>query len=318
MIRKIEIPETFSGPMGLLHELVIRNEIDVYDIPIGRLASEYLEAIGGMEFIDVDEEVEFLNLASRLHEIKMRMLLPPEDRPESEEEDDEDFDPRSGLVEALLEYRRFKDAARMLADLAEEHARRYPRIAPRMEFRFAPETDGAADCLDLFSAFQGLLDRMSGPDEIPYYEKPISARVDQILMVLAHRESIRFSFLLSDTPDVGEMVGLFIAMLELVRQGAVIARQSGDYTDIVLERRTGRSDAEKPRAARRGFTWCFPAVRAAAPKTDFAVSRVPPVFPAPVPAAGRARPPAGHGKIVPVFALSTVFKMFKSPRKGSA
>lgn len=312
MIRKIEIPETFSGPMGLLHELVLRNEVDIYDIPIGKLAVEYLEAIGTMEFINVDEEVEFLNLASRLHEIKMRMLLPPEDRPEGEEDDDEDFDPRSGLVEALLEYRRFKDAARMLSELAEEQARRYPRVAPRMEFRFVGETDQTVDCLDLFTAFQGLLDRMSAPDEVPFYEKPISARVDQIRMVLGHREGIRFSFLLSDTPDVHEMVGLFIAVLELVRLGEVYARQSGDYTDIVLERRVRQSEAEKKASTRPRFTWCFPAIRAAVPQTEFPASRTPPVFPAAAPSGHAKRDKTASHKTAPRFALSAVF------RKGNA
>lgn len=288
--------------MGLLHELVLRNEIDVYDIPIGRLATEYLEAIGSMEFINVDEEVEFLNLASRLHEIKMRMLLPPEERPEGEEDDEEDFDPRSGLVEALLEYRRFKDAAKMLTEMADEQSSRYPRVAPRMEFRFVPETGDSVDCLDLFTAFQGLLDRMSAPDEIPYYEKPISARVEQIRMVLTHRDSIRFSFLLSDTPDVGEMVGLFIAMLELIRQGHLYARQSGDFSDIILERRVRQDETAAKPLARPARTFCFPAVRFASPRRRAFAPPPPPAFPLPPPAP--ARKPERVRPAAPRFTLA--------------
>ncbi|MCD8351565.1 MAG: segregation/condensation protein A [Planctomycetaceae bacterium] len=310
MNRKIEIPETFSGPMGLLHELVLRNEIDIYDIPIGRLATEYLQAIGTMEFINVDEEVEFLNLASRLHEIKMRMLLPPEDRPEGEEDDDEDFDPRSGLVEALLEYRRFKDAAKMLADLAEEQARRYPRVAPKMEFRFVGESGESVDCLDLFTAFQGLLDRMSAPNEIPYYEKPISARVDQIRMVLSHRDSIRFSFLLSDTPDVGEMVGLFIAVLELVRQRFVFARQTGDFSDIILEKRVQHREEDGVRFHRARPSRCFPAAFARVRRDGKPLRVTPAVFPPAAP--GGRRSVARGGRPVPVFALS-----FSAKRSGA-
>lgn len=306
MKHKIEIPETFSGPMGLLHELVLRNEIDIYDIPIGKLAKDFLEAINSMEFINVDEEVEFLNLASRLHEIKMRMLLPPEELPEDGEEGEEDFDPRSGLVEALLEYRRFKDAARLLNDLADEQSRRYPRVAPRMEFRFVENRENV-DFMDLFTAFQGLLDRMSGPTEIPFYEQPISARVEQIQMVLSHRESIRFSFLLSDTPDMGEMVGLFIAVLELVRQGFLYARQSGDFTDIVLERRRGAQSAKDGKSVqRRPCTWCFPAVRTTVRHDDgVAPRRLPEPFPPVV--ARRSSVSPVRSRTVP-FVLAAVFR----------
>ncbi|MCC8166157.1 MAG: segregation/condensation protein A [Planctomycetes bacterium] len=114
MSLNVTIPDTFNGPLGLLHSLILRDEIDIYDIPIARLTNSYLEEIKKLDIINVDEGAEFLDLASRLLEIKLRMLIPPEEREDEESDEDDDFDPRGSLVEALLEYRRFKDAARLL------------------------------------------------------------------------------------------------------------------------------------------------------------------------------------------------------------
>ncbi|MCC8107531.1 MAG: segregation/condensation protein A, partial [Planctomycetes bacterium] len=150
MSLNVTIPDTFNGPLGLLHSLILRDEIDIYDIPIARLTNSYLEEIKKLDIINVDEGAEFLDLASRLLEIKLRMLVPPEEGELEDAEEDDDFDPRGSLVEALLEYRRFKDAARLLGELAEEQARRFPRVAPSIEFRLVGEDnpDGVA-CLPL-------------------------------------------------------------------------------------------------------------------------------------------------------------------------
>ena len=241
MSLNVTIPDTFNGPLDLLLHLIRRDEMDIYDIPIALLTNSYLEEMGKLEIIDVDEGAEFLDLASRLLEIKSRMLIPPDELEDSAEEEDEDFDPRSGLVEALLEYRRFKDAAKMLGDMAEEQARRYPRISPRMEFTFVQQA-ATSSSNDLMRAFQSLLDRMltvisDTPDVITYTEVSISTRQQQIVENLAAVEKTRFSRLLSDAPSKSEMVGLFIAMLELVRQGKIIARQTDNFSDIIIERR---------------------------------------------------------------------------------
>ncbi len=256
MSLNVTIPDTFNGPLDLLLHLIRRDEMDIYDIPIARLTASYLEEMNRPGVVDVDEGAEFLDLASRLLEIKSRMLLPPEELAEdAEEEGEEEFDPRSGLVEALLEYRRFKDAAERLGEMAEEQARRYPRSAPRMEFAFVePEAgEGGAGANDLLRAFQNLLDRMlpdfaDAPDVITYTEVSIATRAEQITENLAALERTRFSRLLSDSPTKSEIVGLFIAVLELVRQGKIIARQTDNFSDIILERRVVVSGAS-PAAA---------------------------------------------------------------------
>lgn len=303
MSLNVTIPDTFNGPLDLLLHLIRRDEMDIYDIPIAKLAASYLEEIEKLEFVNVDEGAEFLDLASRLLEIKSRMLIPPEERLEEGEEEEEDFDPRTGLVEALLEYRRFKDAARLLGEMAEEQSRRFPRNAPRMEFRFIGENGETADCMDLLSAFQSMLEQMipeaDAPDVIASQEISISTRIEQIQTVLLDIEKTRFSLLLSSRPNRGEMVGFFIAVLELIRRGLLIARQSSDFSDIILERRQPPVPAESAVASsisKRAATWCFPAVRAkVAPAAVPGKPTLPP-FPAAVP----ARRPAGKSTGRPV------------------
>ncbi len=244
MSLNVAIPDTFSGPLGLLHSLIIRDEIDIYDIPIAKLTASYCEEIARMEVINIDEGAEFLDLASRLKDIKLRMLLPPEDLPEDDGDGDDGFDPRASLVEALLEYRRFKDAARLLGELAEEQARRFPRVAPRMQFRIIEAESGEdRDSLGLLLAMQSMLERLSAPEVIESHEIPIATRIEQIREVLLKRGVTRFSLLLSSTPNRKEMVAFFVAMLELIRRGELAARQTESFSDIILEKREPRLEA---------------------------------------------------------------------------
>ncbi len=295
MRNTIDIPGTFSGPLDLLLYLIRRDEMDIYDIHIGRLATSYLEEMEKLELVDVDEAAEFLDLASRLLEIKSRMLMPAEEHPGDAEEEEDNFDPRAGLVESLLEYRRFKDAAKMLGEMAEEQARRYPRIAPRFEFQLMEDAP-VADSMDLMQAFQNLLIRMlpqADSNTITYTEIPTHVRVEQIETVLKQIESTRFSKLLSSAPNRQEMVGFFIAMLEMIRQRKVTARQTDDFSDIILERREPPVivAAGKPAAqfVRCRLTRCFLDWRPAA-KFFAEEKRITPavaVFPCPAPARGK-------------------------------
>ncbi len=253
----VTIPDTFNGPLDLLLHLIRRDEMDIHDIPIARLTQAYLEEIRSRDLINMDEAAEFLDLASRLIDIKSRMLLPPEEQGDAEEE--EEADPRSGLVEALLEYRRFKDASRLLNELAEEQARRYPRISPPLSFRIAAEEEEPKGAEDLFSAFQELFLRLAPNEDsnvITYTEVPTTVRIEQIETVLRDVGKTRFSLLLSGKPNRREMVGFFIALLEMIRQGKVIARQAENFSDIILERKEaplaaeGKPVFQRPRPAR--------------------------------------------------------------------
>lgn len=250
MSLNVTLPDTFSGPLDLLLHLIRRDEMDIMDISIAQLTASYLDELQRLEIIDVDKGAEFLDLASRLLEIKSRMLIPPEERLDEDEEEDEGFDPRTGLVEALLEYRRFKDAAKMLGDMAEEQSHRYPRVAPKMDIALDDTGASAFDCLDLLGAFQNLIIRMRPEDDanvITYTEIPTSVRIEQIETVVRETGMTRFSLLLSGKPNRREMVGFFIAMLELIRQGKLTARQSANFSDIILEPRARPSGAQTNR-----------------------------------------------------------------------
>ncbi|MDR2390149.1 MAG: segregation/condensation protein A [Planctomycetota bacterium] len=246
----VAIPDTFSGPLDLLLDLIRREEMDINDINVARLASAYLGELRKMALVDVDEAGEFLSLASRLLEIKSRLILPPEEETaEGEDDGDENFDPRADLVAVLLEYRRFRDAAKHLGDMAEERSRRFPRFPPLPDA--PPPAATQSDGLELMRAFRSILERaqsrMAGRIFAPVHrEVPIASRIQQIGIVLAEAGRTRFSLLLSDDPDRMEIVGFFVAMLEMIRQGILIARQVDNFTDIVLEPHELSQEKGKP------------------------------------------------------------------------
>ncbi|MDR3078325.1 MAG: segregation/condensation protein A [Planctomycetota bacterium] len=304
MSLNVAIPDTFSGPMHLLLELIRREEMDIHDINVARLASAYLEELDRLDSFDMDETAEFLSLASRLLEIKSRILAPPEKAEEEGEDESEDWDPRSGLVEALLEYRRFKEAAGRLDGMAAEQARRHPRLPPPMSGPAGPAADRSIGGLELMLAFQSLLERLAsrrkGRDfSLSHREVPISQRIQQITTVLAEAGRARFSLLLSSLPDRLEMVGFFIAMLEMIRQGVLVARQADDFTDIILEARekppepAGRPRRRAPVIARLSSP---PARRTAGIRRRAAPVRL---FPAKTPAARRRAGSGGESTRIP-------------------
>lgn len=234
MVRNIEVQNTFSGPLDLLLYLVRRDEIDIHDIPVGHVTREYLLELNKMQEIDVDAGGEFLAMASMLTEIKGRMLLP--DITEEEDEDDEIYDPRQGLVEALLEYKKFKEVAAELETLSQEFDSRYSRAVKEPEFQaVVKEKAEELGALDLFAAFQRIARRMlneRAPREIVSEEVPTEIRIQQIEEVVALRGRVSFSSILSDSPSEDEMVGFFIAMLELIRMRKIQAQQAIDFSEI--------------------------------------------------------------------------------------
>ncbi len=234
MVRNIELQNTFSGPLDLLLYLVKRDEIDIHDIPVGHVTREYLNELEKMQDIDVDAGGEFLAMASMLTEIKGRMLLP--DIQEDEDEDEEIYDPRQGLVEALLEYKKFKEVAAELELMSNEFDNRYSRNVSEPEFQaVVREKAEELGALDLLAAFQRIARKMlneRAPREIVSEEVPTEIRIQQIEEVVALRGRVSFSSILSDSPSEDEMVGFFIAMLELIRMRKISAQQAIDFSEI--------------------------------------------------------------------------------------
>jgi len=232
--------DVYNGPLDLLLFLIKRDEVDIYDIPISRITEQYLEYVKLIEHLDPEAAGMFLVLAATLMEIKSRTLLP---KPPVAEDDEEMNDPRLELVRQLLEYKKFKDAARTLDDRAEEHAKKFPRrpVLPEVE-----EDEYELENLDvwnLFEAFNSLLKQIGGGEykhKVGIDDTPISLHAEDILDSLERAGGQQpFSEVFAGR-DRGELIGLFLALLELIRQRRIRAKQDRPFAeiDIVLIDRT--------------------------------------------------------------------------------
>jgi len=237
--------DIFRGPLDLLLFLVKRNEVDICDIPIAKITGQFLEYLRVLEIIDVERAGDFLVMAATLMEIKSRMLLP---RPEESTPADED--PRQELVRQLVEYKKFKDAAALLESQAEQQLARIPRHGEP-----APTTDPAAvpvqavELWDLVSAFGRLMRETLAlePKQIVVDETPLHLHMDAILGRLETEHRILFASLFTPPHTRGRLVGIFLGMLELMKQRRIVAEQAEPFTAIWISR--VRADAEcRPRS----------------------------------------------------------------------
>ncbi len=231
---QVNLDDTFHGPLDLLLYLVKRDEIDVLDIPIARVAEQFLEYLNVMKFIDVEQAGDFLVMAATLMEIKSKMLLPP-----VEEAEEEEADPRLDLVRQLIEYKKFKEAAALLEARAEEQSCRVPRQPPP-----APALDPAqqplrhAELWDLVSAFGRLMQETLNqkPQQIVDDPTPMHGYIDEILQRVGEGKPLSFTALFTPPYHRGRLVGLFLAVLELIKRRMIAAEQPEPFTDIVLTR----------------------------------------------------------------------------------
>jgi segregation and condensation protein A len=225
--------DVYNGPLDLLLYLIRREEIDIHDIPIAQITEQYLAYVELLRRLDPEVVSEFLVLAATLMEIKSRMLLP---RPPLEEEEDI-VDPRLELVRQLLEYKRYKDVARHLDDAAEERALKYERspVAP------PPDSDEkdleSIDIWDLFDAFNKLLEqtgRREAVHEVGIDDTPIALHAEDITdSIQRSGGSQKFEEIFLGRSKA-EMIGLFLALLELIRQRRVRASQDRPFGVILL------------------------------------------------------------------------------------
>jgi segregation and condensation protein A len=223
--------EVFRGPMDLLLFLVRRDEVDIRDIPIARIADQFKQYLGVLELIDVEVAGEFLVMASTLMEIKSRMLLP---RPESAPE--EEADPRLELVRQLIEYQKFKEATSLLDAQAEQQAQRLVRVpvAPRVGPDPGKQPLRAVELWDLVSAFGRLMrETMAGqPETIALDFTPMQVYMDSIVQRLERDGSLAFSALFEPPHTRGRLVGFFLAILELMKATRIHVTQEELFTDF--------------------------------------------------------------------------------------
>ena len=226
----------FEGPLDLLLHLIKRDEIDIYDIPIAHITQQYLAYLDLMRSYDLEVAGEFLVMAATLMRIKAKMLLPA--LPTSEEEDE--GDPREELVQRLIEYRQFKEAAGTLRLKEDERRQLYERGMLPSDEDAGPLPLAPASLFDLLDAFHRVMARLPEP---PIYEVQAEAYDVEDKMALlasaaAEHGSISFIAMLEKCRSRLEMVVTFMALLELIKLGTVQVVQPEPFGDIRIVYRT--------------------------------------------------------------------------------
>lgn len=231
MAVRVQLP-IYEGPLDLLLHLIRKDDLSIADIPIASITEQYLAALELMQGLDLDVSGEYLVMAATLLHIKSKTLLPPEEG--GEEEDDEGGDGREELVRRLLEYERFKNAARDLEEreiLNRDVFARQGRSAPVREVSFEQ-----LSVFDLMSALQRVLERFPEPSVHTVVQETVSVRerMTGILDELGRRTSVLFHELFDAAGSRMEVVVTFLALLELIRIRAVNAVQEERLGPIVL------------------------------------------------------------------------------------
>ena len=232
----IMVGQVYDGPLDLLLDLIRKQDIDVYDIPIARITAQFLAYVNQLKASDVDVAGEFIYTASLLIHIKSKMLLPrmplgPDDVPE---------DPRRELVERLLEHERFKNAAQMLQQKQMLEAATWSNPGAR-EFKedAAAEPEVAADTDDLVRIFREIMDRARKRPTFNVQDDAVT--VGQMIQFLSRRltmedKPVSLRKLLKNTKSERALVAMFLALLELVRLQAVLLRQDSAFSEIFIKK----------------------------------------------------------------------------------
>lgn len=235
--------DVFRGPLDLLLYLVKREEVDILDIPIARIADQFKKYLDVLHLIDVERAGDFLVLASTLMEIKSRMLLP---RPEPFA--DETDDPRRELVRQLLLYKKIKEAASALERLEEEHHLRLARTAPSSAKERVPSALAPVELWDLVSAFGRLLRETAAqqPHSVQVDHTPLHVHMGNILAALRVAGELSLTRLFTPPHTRSRLIGLFSALLELAKSGDIIPTQPQPLGEIYL--RLGEAQKSEPQA----------------------------------------------------------------------
>ncbi len=226
----IKLP-AFEGPLDLLLHLIKENKIDIYDIPISFITGRYLEYIGMMKELNLEIAGEFLVMAATLVQIKSKMLLPPEEA--AVEGAEQMVDPRLELVQRLLEYQAYKDAASILKEREDESLRifsREPEDIPQEEGEEAEPYLFDVNIFDLLGAFRKILE--AAPPEvrtITMETLTVKDKMSVIVDLLENSESIRFEELFEGSVTRRRLIVTFLALLELLRLGLARVYQEREF-----------------------------------------------------------------------------------------
>jgi segregation and condensation protein A len=231
---KIEL-EVFEGPLDLLLYLIKKEELDIYDIPIEKINKQYMDYLDLMRMLDLDVAGEFLVMAATLMMIKSRMLLPIEERPELDEDDE---DPRWDLVKQLVEYKKFKDIASKLhvQELEQENI-----FDIGQDITILDDGDDGVELADvslydLISAFNNVLKRAKKEvvGDIFSDQFTVAQKIDELVSMLRKKRSVQFYSLFTEESTKHEIVCTFLALLELIKMRKITIYQESQFSDIMI------------------------------------------------------------------------------------
>jgi segregation and condensation protein A len=236
----IRLP-AFEGPLDLLLYLIRRNEVDIYDIPIEHVTTQYIEILDTMENLDLEVAGEFFVMAATLMYIKSRMLLPQKDQGTNQDVEDDDIDPRWELVQQLLEYKKFKEASSEIEQLILNSNDLIARIGPKEALQAVERPLKPVERVDLWNTFNQVLRRLAEritTGEINAEQITVADRMEFILLRFKQKPNFLFSELFEATTTITTIVATFLAVLELTRLGEILIKQDRAFSDIRCERGT--------------------------------------------------------------------------------
>jgi len=247
----VAVTDVYEGPLDLLLDLIRKQDIDIYDIPIARITAQYLAYVEQIKGLDVNVASDFIYMASVLIHIKSKMLLPRDPLASAEEQED----PRGELVNRLLEHEKYKSAAQMLLQKQqiEDAVVSNPSLKEFIDAE-GTEPEIAADMIDLVKTFQQILDRMRNRPVIDVDAETVT--VGQMIDYLRRRlnlehRPIRLKQLLMRMPSRPALVCMFLALLELVRLQAIQIRQEQLFGEIAVRKHTHFEEIMREQAAVR-------------------------------------------------------------------
>jgi segregation and condensation protein A len=233
----VVVGQVYDGPLDLLLDLIRKQDIDIYDIPIAKITAQFLSYVERLKQTDVDAAGDFIYTAALLIHIKSRMLLPRSPA----ETDAESEDPRRELVERLLEHERFKNAAQMLKQKQQIEEATWTRPAFREFQDEGDEREIAADTVDLVRVFREVLERVKQRPVLNVDDESVT--VGQMIDYLRRRLTmedapVRLSQMLRNARSERAVICMFLALLELVRLQAILLRQERNFGDILVKKHT--------------------------------------------------------------------------------
>ena len=231
----VTVGSVYDGPLDLLLDLIRKQDIDIYDIPVAKITAQYLTYVENLKQLDVDVAAEFIYMASLLIHIKSKMLLPRDPDAPAEQED-----PREELVQRLLEHEKFKNAAQML--MQKQQIEEAVVSNPSMkEFKDAEgaEPELAADVVDLVRTFQQILERAKSRPVLEVDEETVT--VGQMIEFFRRRllmedRPIPLKRLLQHITSRHALISSFLALLELVRLQAILLRQERVFGEVLIKK----------------------------------------------------------------------------------